>query len=65
MPLKSDLSINAEKFHPNAVSNQTQEVNEDLMKMFDKGPKWYEVSDSTSTVLNDQFESSENSFSGH
>lgn len=46
MPLESDLMINVGKFHPNAVSEQTQQVNDGLIKLFDKGPKWYEVSDS-------------------
>jgi len=55
MPLESDLSIRADKFHPHAISDQTQQANEGLMKVFDTGPKWYEVSDLTSVILNAQF----------
>jgi len=44
MPLKSDFWINAAKFHPDAISDQTHQVNEKLMDVFDQGPKWYEVS---------------------
>ena len=43
MPLESDLKINADKFRPNAISDKTQQVNEGLMSLFDKGPQWYRV----------------------
>ena len=43
MPLKSDLTISHEKLSPSAISQQTKDFNDGLMKVFSAGPMWYEV----------------------
>lgn len=44
MPLKSDLSLDASKFKPTAISKQTHDFNDQLIKIMEGGPKWWEVS---------------------
>ncbi|KAI0456727.1 Alpha/Beta hydrolase protein [Xylaria acuta] len=41
--ITSDLSIDAAKFDPAAVTEQTVNVKAMLERMYDSGPKWYEV----------------------
>lgn len=43
MPLKSDLTISHEKLSPSAISQQTKDFNDGLMKVMSGGPVWYEV----------------------
>ncbi|KAK3701831.1 hypothetical protein LTR37_015253 [Vermiconidia calcicola] len=43
MPLTSDLSITADKFKPEAISKATHDFNDQLIKIMEGGPKWYEV----------------------
>jgi len=40
-PLQSDLTLDATKFDPKAISQQTHDFNDTLIKM--NGPKWWEV----------------------
>ncbi|KAF2773518.1 hypothetical protein EJ03DRAFT_100813 [Teratosphaeria nubilosa] len=41
--LKSDLALDAAKFDPNAVTEETQKFNQKLVEIMDGGPKWWEV----------------------
>ncbi|KAI5364774.1 Putative alpha/beta hydrolase-3 [Septoria linicola] len=43
MPLESDLHLSSAKFSPSAISPQTQAFNDNLIKVMNAGPKWYEV----------------------
>ncbi|KAH8590014.1 esterase/lipase/thioesterase [Bisporella sp. PMI_857] len=43
MPLTSDITVDAAKFHPNAVSEQTTKVNDHLIKLVEGTPKWFEL----------------------
>jgi hypothetical protein len=43
MPLKSDIQIDAAKFHPFAVSEQKKSLNQFLLDLFSPFQKWYEV----------------------
>jgi acetyl esterase/lipase len=43
MPLKSDITFDTSKLDPNAISPETTALNESLMELGRKGPKWYEV----------------------
>jgi acetyl esterase/lipase len=43
MPLQSDITISVSKFDPVNNSDQAIKVNEQLIKILDGGPKWYEV----------------------
>ncbi|KAK4983393.1 hypothetical protein LTR50_007260 [Elasticomyces elasticus] len=43
MPLTSDLTLDASKFKPEAISQQTDEFNKKLIKIMEGGPRWYEV----------------------
>jgi len=43
MPLKSDISIDAAKFGPDAISEQTKKYNEVLVSRMETAPKWFEV----------------------
>lgn len=43
MPVKSDLQLDASKFAPKAISQATHDFNEQLIKIMDGAPKWYEV----------------------
>ncbi|WPH00902.1 Hypothetical protein R9X50_00373600 [Acrodontium crateriforme] len=43
MPLTSDLKLDASKFQPEAISEQTKQFNDKLIKIMENGPKWYEV----------------------
>lgn len=41
--LQSDVVIDATKFRPEAVSEQTARVNKHYLEVFESAPKWYEV----------------------
>ncbi|KAK4977362.1 hypothetical protein LTR28_007210 [Elasticomyces elasticus] len=43
MPLTSDLTLDASKFKPEAISQQTDEFNKKLIKIMEGGPRWYEL----------------------
>jgi hypothetical protein len=43
MPLKSDIVIDAAKFQPSAILEQTTKLNQHLVDIFAPAPKWYEV----------------------
>lgn len=43
MPLHSDLTIDASKFKPDAVSEPTRQMNEALMQLTKGDPGWWEV----------------------
>ncbi|KAK5166314.1 uncharacterized protein LTR77_008575 [Saxophila tyrrhenica] len=43
MPLKSDLSVAGEKLDPKNISQATHEFNDNLIKIMEGGPKWYDV----------------------
>jgi hypothetical protein len=43
MPLKSDITFDTSKLDSNAISPETTALNESLMELGRKGPKWYEV----------------------
>lgn len=43
MPLQSDLHIDVSKFAPSAISQQTKDFNDHLIKAMSGGPLWYEV----------------------
>jgi len=43
MPLESDLTLDASKFDPKAISEQTHAFNNKLMKIMEGGPRWWEV----------------------
>lgn len=43
MPLTSDISINAAKFSPDAVTEHTKQAKERLLALSEAGPKWWEV----------------------
>ncbi|KAH8733205.1 Alpha/Beta hydrolase protein [Phaeosphaeriaceae sp. PMI808] len=43
MSLKSDITIDASKFNPQTIDQQTQEINKKLIKTWEDGPRWYEV----------------------
>jgi len=44
MPLQSDLTIAGDKLDPKNISQQTHDFNANLIKIMERGPKWYEVS---------------------
>ena len=43
MPLTSDLKVDASKFDAKAISKETHAFNDQLIKIMEGGPKWYEV----------------------
>ena len=43
MPLKSDIVIDAAKFQPTTILEQTTKLNQHLIDIFAPAPKWYEV----------------------
>ena len=43
MPLQSDVTLNAAKFHPDAASEGIKKLNDALMEKARQGPKWFEV----------------------
>ncbi|KAI9714891.1 MAG: hypothetical protein M1820_000180 [Bogoriella megaspora] len=43
MVIKNDLELNFTKFDPKSVSKKTEALNEQLVKIADAGPRWYEV----------------------
>lgn len=52
MALESDITINAAKFEPAAISEQTVKLNQHIIDIFESAPKWYEVSREIFLVLN-------------
>lgn len=44
MPSHSALVVDASKFDPAAVSEDTHAFNQQLIDLMAEGPKWYEVS---------------------
>lgn len=44
MNAHSALTLDASKFDPAAISEETKAFNQKLMDIMSKGPKWYEVS---------------------
>jgi len=43
MPLESDLKLDISKFDPARTSPEVVKFNEQLVKIVESGPKWYEV----------------------
>jgi hypothetical protein len=43
MPLKSDLVIDRSKFEDAAISEQTRQYNDALMRVTEGAPKWWDV----------------------
>ena len=43
MSIQSDLYINASKLKPEAASAETKQLNNTLIGVTQKGPRWYEV----------------------
>lgn len=43
MALQSDVTIDVSKFQPQAASQEVRNLNEYLMDLMKKGPKWFEV----------------------
>jgi hypothetical protein len=43
MPLASDINLNAAKFRPDAVSEQTKAFNQHIVDATAGGPTWWEV----------------------
>jgi hypothetical protein len=43
MGLKSDITINAAKFEPSAISEETAKLNQHTINIFEPLPKWYDV----------------------
>lgn len=43
MPLTSDLTLDASKFHPSAITEKTHAFNSNLIKIMQGGPRWWEV----------------------
>ncbi|KAK5125548.1 hypothetical protein LTR85_000659 [Meristemomyces frigidus] len=43
MPLTSDLTLDASKFKPEAISEKTNKFNDQLIKIMEGGPRWWEV----------------------
>lgn len=43
MPLQSDLHLASEKFSDDAVSAQTSQLNEQLIRILNSAPKWFDV----------------------
>lgn len=43
MSLQSDLQLDTSKLGPDAITKETAEFNQKLIKMMDGEPKWYEV----------------------
>ena len=43
MPIKSDITINAAAFHPDSVSEETQNTNVMIENFTASGPQWWEV----------------------
>ena len=43
MPIKSDLVLENERFHPKAVPQDTAELNDAFEAIMKRGPAWYEV----------------------
>jgi len=48
MPLESDLKLDISKFDPARTSPEVVKFNEQLVKIVESGPKWYEVQSSAS-----------------
>lgn len=43
MSLKTDITLDASKFDPSAITSETTKFNEQLMKIMADGPRWWEV----------------------
>lgn len=43
MPIQSDITLDATKFHPSSVNEETKKVNTFLEDITTKGPRWHEV----------------------
>lgn len=43
MPLTSDLTLDANKFDPKAITDQTRKFNDGLIKIMEGGPRWWDV----------------------
>jgi len=43
MPLTSDLTLDASKFNPSAITEKTHKFNDQLIKIMEGGPRWWEV----------------------
>jgi len=43
MTLQSDLTIDASKLEPEAMTESTRKLNASLMSMLDGAPRWWEV----------------------
>ena len=43
MPITSDLTLDASKFHPSSVGEDTKKINAFLENVTAKGPRWHEV----------------------
>lgn len=43
MPIKSDITLDAAKFHPNSVSEEMQNINVMIENFTTSGPQWWEV----------------------
>ena len=43
MAAHSDLTVNASKFRPEAISEEAKTFNESLMDNMKRGPKWFQV----------------------
>jgi acetyl esterase/lipase len=43
MPITSDIILDASKFHPSSVSEETKKINAVLENITTNGPRWYEV----------------------
>lgn len=43
MPITSDLTLDATRFHPSNVTEETKETNRLLEDITFKGPQWHEV----------------------
>ena len=46
MDLRSDVTLNAARFHSDAASDGIKELNEALMEKSSQGPKWFQVTTS-------------------
>lgn len=43
MPIISNITLDAAVFHPNSVSEETEEINDMIEKITTIGPRWWEV----------------------
>jgi len=43
MPLKSDLTLDVNKFDPKRITEKTHKFNDQLIKIMEGGPRWWEV----------------------